>query len=132
MLDSGRNRVTLPGIDDATFAVRRFSEPLSISIRQLLHDLNLIYRERVGKRTAAFREGALKAQALERLRALIEAVVLTPEDGALTMDERGELGAMLLLCAGAETQKAPAGEPLEVMQIRMVAGTGFEPVTFRL
>ncbi len=73
-----------------------------------------------------------EAQAFERLRALIEAVVLTPEDGDLAIDLGGELASMLSLCAGAETQKASAGVPLEVLQIKMVAGTGFEPVTFRL
>ena len=39
---------------------------------------------------------------------------------------------MLSLCAGAETQKAPAAVAEEALQIKMVAGTGFEPVTFRL
>ena len=73
-----------------------------------------------------------EAQAFERLRALIEAVVLTPEDGDLAIDLRGEHASMLSLCAGAETQKASAGVPLEVLQIKLVAGTGFEPVTFRL
>ena len=63
---------------------------------------------------------------------LIEAVVLTPEGGDLSIDLRGELAAMLSLCAEPETQKAPAGKPSEVNQVRLVAGTGFEPVTFRL
>ena len=75
---------------------------------------------------------ALKAQAFERLRALIVAVVLTPKGDDLSIDLRGELASMLSLCAGAETQKASAGDPLEVLQMKMVAGTGFEPVTFRL
>ena len=35
-------------------------------------------------------------------------------------------------CGEVETQKASAGEPLEALQIKLVAGTGFEPVTFRL
>ncbi|VXC96798.1 hypothetical protein SPHINGOT1_260339 [Sphingomonas sp. T1] len=39
---------------------------------------------------------------------------------------------MLELCVCLETQKASAGIPSEVLQIKMVAGTGFEPVTFRL
>ena len=73
--------------------------------------------------TAAFEDEALKAQAFQRLRALIEAVVLAPEDGGLAIDLRGELASMLSLCTGAETQKTPAGDPLEVLQIRMVAGT---------
>ena len=98
---------------------------------QLLHpDLGRLYREKVGQLTAAFEDEALKAQAFERLRALIEAVVLTPEDGHLAIDLRGKLASMLSLCAGTETQKASAG--VTELQIKMVAGTGFEPVTFRL
>ena len=65
-----------------------------------------VYREKVGQLTAAFQDNALKAQAFERLRALIEAVVLTPGDGDLAIDLRGKLASMLSLCAGAETQKA--------------------------
>ncbi len=99
----------------------------------LLHpDLGRVYREKVGQLTAAFEDEALKAQAFERLRALIEAVVLMPEDGDLTIDLRGELASMLSLCAGAETQKASAVVSREALQMKMVAGTGFEPVTFRL
>ena len=90
----------------------------------LTPDLGRVYREQVEQLNAAFKDEALKAEAFERLRALIEAVVLTPEDG--------ELASMLSLCAGVETQKAPAGVPLEALQMKMVAGTGFEPVTFRL
>ena len=33
---------------------------------------------------------------------------------------------MLELCAGAETQKAPAAVTEEALQIKMVAGTGFD------
>ena len=55
-----------------------------------------------------------------------------PEGGVLTIDLRGELAAMLSLCAGAETQKTSAMVTEEVLQVKMVAGTGFEPVTFRL
>ena len=72
-------------------------------------DLGRLFRDKVGQLTAAFEDDAPKAQAFERLRALIEAVVLTPEDGDLAIDLRSELASMLLLCAGAETQKASAG-----------------------
>lgn len=41
----------------------------------------------------------------ERLRALIEAVVLTPKDGDLTIDLRGELASMLTLYIVPQTQK---------------------------
>ncbi len=98
----------------------------------LTPDLGRVYREKVEQLTAAFEDEALKAQAFDRLRALIETVVLTPEDGHLAIDLHGELASMLSLCAGAETQKASAVVTEEVLQIKMVAGTGFEPVTFRL
>ena len=98
----------------------------------LTPDLCRVYRKKVEQLIAAFEDEALKAQAFERLRALIEAVVLTPEDGDLAIDLRGEFASMLSLCAGAETQKASAGIPSEALQIKVVAGTGFEPVTFRL
>ena len=54
------------------------------------------------------------------------------EEGDLATDLRGELASILSLYAGAETQKASAGVTVEVLQFKLVAGTGFEPVTFRL
>jgi len=49
-----------------------------------------VYREKIVKLTAAFQDEALKAQAFERLRALLEAVVLAPDAGELTIYPRGE------------------------------------------
>ena len=45
---------------------------------------------------------------------------------------RGELAAMLALCACVDVQKPPAVCTEGVLQIKMVAGVGFEPTTFRL
>ena len=99
----------------------------------LLHaDLGNTYRRMVGRLTDAFEDEGLRAQAFERIRALIDTVVLKPEDGVLAIHLRGELASMLELCVGAETQKASADRTEETLQIKMVAGTGFEPVTFRL
>jgi site-specific DNA recombinase len=45
----------------------------------LLHpDLGCVYRKKVARLTEAFEDEALQTQALERIRALIEAVVLKP------------------------------------------------------
>ena len=74
---------------------------------ELLHPIGRVYREKVGQLTAVFQDDALKAKAFERLRALIEAVVLTPAAGDLTIDLRGELASMLELCASTETRNAP-------------------------
>jgi len=64
-------------------------------------DLGRVYREKVGQLTAAFEDHALKSQAFERLLALIETVVLTPEEGDFAINLRGELTSMLSICAGA-------------------------------
>ena len=96
---------------------------------QLLHpDFGRLYREKVGQ----FQDEALKAQTFERLSALIEAVVLTPEDGNLAIDLRGQLASILSLCTGAETQKASAGMTEEALQIKVVAGTGFDRCRTRI
>ena len=70
-----------------------------------------------------FPDDALKVQAFERLCAPIEMVVLTPEDGDLTINLRSELASMRAPNASAETQKASAGIPPEALQMNLVAGT---------
>ncbi len=113
---------------DALAAAERPEEAES-----LLHpDLGRIYREKVTKLTDAYEDEALRAQVFERIRALIEAVVLTPEGGNLTIELRGELASMLELTGSEHMQNAPEAVASEALQIKMVAGTGFEPVTFRL
>ena len=44
-------------------------------------------------------------------------------DGELVIHLRGELAAMLALCAEDEQQKAPAADAMGALQIKMVAGT---------
>ena len=85
-------------------AEQEVTETVSPGARLIPADLSRVYREKNEQLTAAFEDKALKAQAFERLRALIEAVVLTPEDGDLAIDLRGELASILSLCAGVETQ----------------------------
>jgi site-specific DNA recombinase len=92
----------------------------------LLHpDLGQIYREKVARLTDGYEEEVLKTQAFERIRALIEQVTLTPEDGALSVHLRGELASMLELCACGEMQNAPSKVSEGALQIKMVAGTRF-------
>ena len=81
---------------------------------------------------AVFESNAVKCRRPNGCARLSSAVVLMPEGGVLTIDLRGELASMLSLYAGAETQKASAVVTEEVLQMKLVAGTGFEPVTFRL
>jgi site-specific DNA recombinase len=60
-------------------------------------------------------------------------VVLTPEAGELRIDLQGDLAALLAL-GGLNAKNSAAGSSgvglLE--QVKLVAGAGFEPATFRL
>ena len=95
-------------------------------------ELSSTYRAKVADLTAAFTDKALESEAFELLRSLIESVVLTPEDGILSVALRGELTSILALCSGSRQHNAPEASAFGALQIKMVAGTGFEPVTFRL
>ena len=63
---------------------------------------------------------------MQAIRALIDEVVLTPEDGALRIDLNGELAAILRLCRDGQEKQKPAafGDGLEE-QMDLVAGAGF-------
>ena len=52
-----------------------------------------------------------------------------PEDGALAIELAGDLAALLNL---ASDSKKPATAGRGGLQVTLVAGTGFEPMTFRL
>ena len=72
------------------------------------------------------------AAARDHLRGLIETITLVPEDGKLRVEIRGKLASILALSASGRA--APSAQSADVLaqQVKMVAGIGFEPMTFRL
>ncbi len=99
--------------------------------KPLLHPaLAVAYRDRVAALASALYDEKDGRQAFERLRSVIEEVRLMPVEGQLAIELRGDLAEILKIGAvsvqGAETTQKNA------LQIKMVAGAGFEPTTFRL
>ena len=97
----------------------------------LLHpEMATYYRQQVAELHAALQEEseAKRLKAAEVLRSLIDRIVLTPEDGELKIDVVSDLAGILTIAVKA---KAPAAGA-EASQVELDAGTGFEPVTFRL
>ncbi len=95
------------------------------AIPALLHPrLAQAYRGKVERLLQAFDEEDSRSEAQEIIRSLIDAVVMTPEDGVLNAEVKGDLATMLVLAA--ETKKAPKADAFEVQQVKMVAGTGFD------
>lgn len=80
-----------------------------------------IYRGKVADLHAALNEGeATRAEATNILRSLIDAIVLTPQDGELKIELRGDLAGVLSVAAN---KKSPSSTDGLVSQVEMVAGT---------
>ncbi len=71
---------------------------------------------------------AFLAEAADIIRTLVEDIVLTPVDGKVEIDVRGDLAGILTLSVQTKNPAGGAGSS----QVKMVAGVGFEPTTFRL
>ncbi len=88
------------------------------------------YRDKIANLVDALNAPDTVQEACEAVRSLIETVRLVPESGKLKIELYGELAALLSLGQAAKN-KHPRGDTSGV-QVTLVAGTGFEPVTFRL
>jgi site-specific DNA recombinase len=99
--------------------------------RVLVHPgLAELYRRKVAAFHEALEDEVTREEAMELIRSLIEAIVLIPDDPGLRVEVRGELAAIL---AFGEGRKNPGPRDRDsAKQIKMVAGVGFEPTTFRL
>ncbi len=102
----------------------------------LLHpNMAVIYAERIASLYENLQHDDTRGQAAEILRSLVSEVTLVADNGALAIILRGDLGAILRFAAG---RKDPGflseSEALDNLLPpgSLVAGTGFEPVTFRL
>ena len=88
-----------------------------------------LYRQKVTALAEALEHPETRTEASEALRGLIDAVVLTPNQGELRIELKGNLAAML--GATVQTKRSPETGDLFV-PIQLVAGAGFEPATFGL
>ena len=111
----------------------RIVEATEPSVPALFHPkLAQVYRDKVEDLLAAYSSEARRTQAQEIIRGLIEHVVLTPVDGVLRVEMTGDLAAMLTISQAGGRKNTPGAAASGVRQVKLVAGTGFEPVTFRL
>ncbi len=93
------------------------------------------YRDQIARLREALTDEHAQVQAAEIIRKLIDRIVLTPiedEDGrkSQSIDLHGHLAGILSLATNAKRPLHESG--LQVESIKLVAGGGFEPPTFRL
>jgi len=119
-------------------ALQRELASAQAPVPRLHPGLAQVYRDRVAELARVLAEDDA-AETRELIRGLVETIRLVPEAGVRRIEVRGALGAILALAEGARSNtgvrnaKRPgcvAGAFME--QIKLDAGTGFEPVTFRL
>ncbi|MCK1699926.1 recombinase family protein [Bradyrhizobium sp. 146] len=102
----------------------------------LLHpNMAEIYHQRVAALHASLLSEGERAEAAEVCRTLIDRVTLVPDGEQLAIILRGDLAAILRFAAGKKNpdflSEAGALDGL-LSQASVVAGIGFEPMTFRL
>ena len=74
-----------------------------------------------------------RTEAVEIIQSLVESITITPKDDGLEIHLIGDLAGILRLASeDRQTKKPPFGGGFEDMQLKLVAGVGFEPTTFRL
>ncbi len=103
----------------------KLSEPVPSPVR--LHpNLSELYRSKVADLAQALSDPAIRTGALEIIRGLIERVTVQHERDGVQIDLEGALAAMIGLVQNDKSRLAAAGS------VKVVAGAGFEPATFRL
>ncbi len=114
-------------------------------------NLAAVYRRKVEELEQLLEDAEHKDEAMEHIRSLIEKIELTPkEEGGLDAVLHGDLARILALCStgaeaakeakptravavsGSRQAKTPDAVCVQGFSLSVVAGTGFEPVTFRL
>ncbi len=123
----------------------------------VLHpSMAIVYRQRVAALYDALQHEASRAPAAEIIRSLVSEIILTPKNGFLQVELRGDLAGILTVAAAGRPKSPTSGEAGSVLteqvmtvtanrnlrdvrrvsdlieQVKMVAGVGFEPTTFRL
>ena len=115
----------------------KLSEPPPSPVH-LLPNLAEAYRQKVAALHEALHQEDTRTEAFEIIRSLIEKVLIHEEPGAPPSVELiGDIAAMIeVALEGPKTQKTTRKRVVlrdrELSSVMVVAGTGFEPVTFRL
>jgi site-specific DNA recombinase len=94
-------------------------------------NLAQVYRQQVEHLQQALADPQIRDEAAEVLRGLVEHVLIGPAANGLEIEIVGEIAKMVELSLGLDAKQANLDERL-TRSVKVVAGTGFEPVTFRL
>ena len=95
--------------------------------------MSALYKNSVMNLRQALTAQDAQAEAMDLLRSLIDRIVVHPPNanaGEVLIDIEGDLAG--ILSVSDKSKKAAELSPNDLVQIKLVAGVGFEPTTFRL
>ena len=136
LYDAIANGIRTPGLQSKLEALEarlaqldtELAAPAPSPVR--LHpNLAELYRRKTGELAATLADPDIGPSALDALRGLIEQVTVYDGPDGTTLDLEGALSAMVGL---AQNEKSPLESGLNVGSVKVVAGTRFELMTFRL
>jgi site-specific DNA recombinase len=121
-------------------ALQRLSESAEAPAPVVVHpNLADLYRRRVAELEELLADPELGSEAMDLIRSMIADITVTPrEDGdGVNLDLSGDLARILHLCSTSTMQNAQAVAGsgrfgVSAYAVSLVAGRGFEPLTFRL
>ena len=90
-----------------------------------------VYRRQVERLHDALNEPEIRDEALQILRGLVERVSISPAENGLEVEIVGEIAKMVELGIEKNAKRATLDEAM-TRSVEVVAGRGFEPLTFRL
>ncbi|MBK5197068.1 MAG: recombinase family protein [Methyloceanibacter sp.] len=94
-------------------------------------NLAQVYRQKIEQLQLALDDPEIRDEAVQILRSLIEYVSIGPTENGLEIEIVGEIAKMVEL--GIETNPKQANlDEKSTRSVKVVAGAGFEPATFRL
>ena len=103
----------------------------SVAPVRLHPNLAAVYRQKVGDLQKALADPAIRDEAAEILRGLVDQIRVLPTENDFEVEVIGEIARMVEL--GHESKEGRARlDPLTISSVKVVAGVGFEPTTFRL
>lgn len=107
------------------------SAPAEAPLPSIHPNLALLYRNKVARLEEELADPEIAAEAKSVLRSLIKTIKVTPgaKRGEVDLELHGELAAIL---AASQGKKNIGGTQECRIQVSVVAGIGFEPMTFRL
>jgi site-specific DNA recombinase len=94
-------------------------------------NLAQVYRRQVEQLHQALDHPEIRDEAVQVLRGLIEHVLIGPADNGFEIEIVGEIAKMVELGIGPNAKQANLDER-STRSVKVVAGVGFEPTTFRL